>query len=98
MKTNDQTVVLLVKKIIAAVVKDDGTWITQLDTSECDTQLTFSMTVFPVTEDEVMVTITDIRVGEVWVCSGQSNMQFTVSQVRLRRKELSSHLKCFIQE
>ena len=80
------------------MVKDDGTWITQLDTSECDTQLTYSMTVFPVTEDVVRVNITDIRVGEVWVCSGQSNMQFTVSQVRVKRRELSAYFTCFIQE
>ena len=65
------------------MVKDDGTWSTRLDTSECDTQLSYTMTVFPETEEVVNVTFTDIRVGEVWVCSGQSNMQFTVSQVRL---------------
>lgn len=33
--------------------------------------------------DNVMKTITleDVLFGDVWVCSGQSNMQFTVSQV-----------------
>ena len=28
------------------------------------------------------VVITDMRIGEVWVCSGQSNMRFQVRQVR----------------
>ena len=27
------------------------------------------------------VVITDVRIGEVWVCSGQSNMRFMVRQV-----------------
>ena len=27
------------------------------------------------------VVITDMRIGEVWVCSGQSNMRFMVRQV-----------------
>ena len=28
------------------------------------------------------IKISDVLFGDVWVCSGQSNMQFTVSQVR----------------
>ena len=28
------------------------------------------------------VTLTDVLFGDVWLCGGQSNMAFTVSQVR----------------
>ena len=72
------------KLITAAVIKDDGTWSMLLDTSECDTQLNYTMVVRAESPETgvVTVTISDIRIGEVWVCSGQSNMQFTVGQVR----------------
>jgi len=30
-----------------------------------------------------VITLTNILVGDVWVCSGQSNMQFAMDQVRL---------------
>ena len=68
------------------MIKDDGTWSTLLDTSECDTQHNYTIVVRAESPEtgEVMVTISDIRIGEVWVCSGQSNMQFTVGQVRER--------------
>ena len=67
----------------AAVIKSDGTWSTVLDTSECDTQLNYTLVVRTLSLSGMeTVTISDIRLGEVWVCSGQSNMQFTVSQVR----------------
>ena len=29
------------------------------------------------------LTITDVLFGDVWICSGQSNMQFSMSQVLL---------------
>ena len=67
----------------AAVIKGDGAWSTVLDTSECDTQLNYTLVVSTLSLSGMeTVTISDIRLGEVWVCSGQSNMQFTVSQVR----------------
>ena len=33
--------------------------------------------------------ITDMRIGEVWVCSGQSNMRFMVKQVSCRKGSFS---------
>ena len=73
------------------MIKDDGSWVTLLDTSECDTQHNYTMVVRADSPETgvVTVTISDIRIGEVWVCSGQSNMQFTVGQVRVIRDTLS---------
>ena len=78
------------KQIIAAVIKGDGTWSTVLDTSEADTQLSYTLMVrtLDLSGIEIVTSITDIRLGEVWVCSGQSNMQFTVNQVRIMIKDL----------
>ena len=73
------------KQIIAAVIKDDGTWSTVLDTSEADTQLSYTLVVRTLSLSGMINTsISDVRLGEVWVCSGQSNMQFTVNQVRIK--------------
>ena len=36
------------------------------------------------------LTIKDVLVGEVWVCSGQSNMQWTVAQAANPEKEIAS--------
>jgi sialate O-acetylesterase len=40
------------------------------------------------TEDE-SITISDVLVGEVWVCSGQSNMQWSVSNSNNPEKEIA---------
>jgi len=36
------------------------------------------------------ITIKNILIGEVWICSGQSNMEFTVNQVMNARQEMSN--------
>ena len=70
---------------IVAVIRGDGTWSTVLDTSEADTQLSYTLVVRTLSLSGVINTsISDVRLGEVWVCSGQSNMQFTVNQVRIK--------------
>ena len=42
---------------------------------------TMTVTASSPSGDSQEVTITDMRIGEVWVCSGQSNMRFQVRQV-----------------
>ena len=37
--------------------------------------------------------ITDMRIGEVWVCSGQSNMRFMVKQVSYMLSRMFPSLK-----
>ena len=36
------------------------------------------------------ITLTDILVGEVWICSGQSNMEWTLSKARDAEKEIAA--------
>ena len=40
------------------------------------------------------VTLSDVLFGDVWVCSGQSNMHFALSQVNNTVFLLTVHLQC----
>ena len=42
---------------------------------------TMTVTATSASGESQEVVITDMRIGEVWVCSGQSNMRFMVRQV-----------------
>ena len=42
---------------------------------------TMTVTATSASGESQEVAITDMRIGEVWVCSGQSNMRFMVRQV-----------------
>ncbi len=55
---------------------DDGTWIVKLAPLSGSSHA-LNMTIQSGSEK---ITLSNIVVGEVWVCSGQSNMQFAVSQ------------------
>ena len=43
---------------------------------------TLTVTATSASGESQEVTVTDMMIGEVWVCSGQSNMGFQVRQVR----------------
>ncbi|BFZ00309.1 hypothetical protein BsWGS_03347 [Bradybaena similaris] len=53
-----------------------GSWIVELDPQNADTPANIS-----VTSQGTTLTLTDVIFGDVWICSGQSNMQFPVSQM-----------------
>lgn len=55
---------------------EEGTWSVTLDPVSAGGPYTIH-----VYGRDVEINITDVMFGDVWVCSGQSNMQFTVSQV-----------------
>jgi len=58
-----------------ATADADGRWVTQLDALPAGGP--HAMTI---TGDDRTLTVNDILVGEVWLCSGQSNMAMTVSR------------------
>ena len=47
----------------------------------CNYTMTVTATSASASGEIQEVVITDMRIGEVWVCSGQSNMRFQVRQV-----------------
>ena len=55
----------------------DGTWLVKVDTPEGG-YTPYSITI----SDGTPVTLSDILIGEVWICSGQSNMEMPVKGFR----------------
>jgi sialate O-acetylesterase len=61
----------------------DGKWMVKIDTGKAGGP--YEMTV----AGKNPVTVKNILVGEVWVCSGQSNMEFTVRQANNSAEEIA---------
>ncbi len=57
----------------SAVAGSDGRWMVELETPEAGGPYAISI------EGENSVELTNVMVGEVWVCSGQSNMQMSLA-------------------
>jgi hypothetical protein len=77
----------------SATAGDDGKWMVKLDTmkasSEPQTMTISSSKISPITKSPNLQ-ITNILVGEVWLCSGQSNMEMGVGGSRNANKEMKS--------
>lgn len=73
----DVVAVEFLNKQYTSVTDAEGNWILRLP--ELNAGGPFKMTVS--TEDTSIV-INDILIGEVWLCSGQSNMQFVMQKVK----------------
>ena len=52
---------------------DEGAWLVKVDTP-AGSFTPYSITI----SDGTRVTLSDILIGEVWICSGQSNMEMTM--------------------
>lgn len=57
----------------SVITKDDGSWILSLKTSKAS----FTEHSITISGDKSLITISNILIGEVWFCSGQSNMEMT---------------------
>ncbi|XP_025099666.1 sialate O-acetylesterase-like [Pomacea canaliculata] len=64
---------------------DEGIWSVTLDPVPAGGPYT----VFAITSGGT-ISLSDVMFGDVWVCSGQSNMQFTVSQMLNASEELAA--------
>lgn len=60
---------------VAVSANSEGRWIADLPTGKASTSESFTIS----SEGEVL-SFEDIMIGEVWVCSGQSNMQWQVGK------------------
>ena len=61
-----------------------GKWTVTLDPLSVGGPLTLTVS------GKNKIEVTDILVGEVWICSGQSNMQFAVNGVRGSKEEIAA--------
>jgi len=68
----------------SVVAGSDGKWMVKLDA--CQAGGPFEMTV----KDNNTVTFKNVMVGEVWVCSGQSNMEFPLERSQGAREEIKN--------
>ena len=69
----------------ATTAPADGHWIVYLEPLEARSEPTEL-----IVSGRNTITVADIVVGEVWLCSGQSNMALTVSQAHRAREEMAS--------
>jgi len=58
----------------------DGTWTVNLDSMVASTTSRDLTVTADLGSDTEVVTFSNVLVGEVWLCSGQSNMAFTIAQ------------------
>ncbi|MBR1927676.1 MAG: sialate O-acetylesterase [Bacteroidales bacterium] len=72
--TGDKVSVRLGKQTLKAVAGTDGTWSVEFPPMEAATGLKLS-----VSTKSATLEYSDVAVGEVWLCSGQSNMRFRLS-------------------
>src|SRR4051812_13353450 len=71
---------------VRAIAGPDGRWIVLLESEPASLEgadLT-------VTAKKGAVTLHDVVVGEVWLCSGQSNMEFTVTKAMNATQEIAN--------
>jgi sialate O-acetylesterase len=61
----------------------DGKWMVKIDTGKAGGPYEMTVT------GKNMLTVKNILIGEVWVCSGQSNMEFTVKQAKNSAQEIA---------
>ena len=67
---------------------NDGKWQLEFPPLAAGTRLTLK-----VKSNDKEITFTDIAVGEVWLCSGQSNMAFMLKESRNSQKHIDSSIK-----
>ena len=69
-------------------VAGDGSWMLTFKAREA-TRKPLTLTV---TDGDSVITLTDILVGEVWLCSGQSNMAFMLRQAANAQENIAAAL------
>jgi sialate O-acetylesterase len=67
------------------VAGDDGTWQVKLDALEADSEPSEL-----IIRGENEVCLTDVLVGEVWFCSGQSNMAFALATAKNADQDIAA--------
>ena len=65
---------------VTTLADKEGYWILQLPTPKYDKTLHFNSQTIEVSDSNEVIEINDILIGEVWLASGQSNMQWYMNQ------------------
>jgi sialate O-acetylesterase len=75
--------VTLGRQMVSACAAADGRWQVRLDPVAAGGPWVLQI------DGSGSATVTDLMVGEVWICSGQSNMQWSVAQTQNAQAEIS---------
>jgi sialate O-acetylesterase len=82
---NRQVTVVLQEQRLTATADEDGRWQVVLEPMPAGGPYEMS-----ISDGDEQVTFRDLLVGEVWICSGQSNMQWTVAQSADAESEIAA--------
>jgi sialate O-acetylesterase len=80
---NERITVTLNKQTISAVAAQNGKWIIYLKPEKSGVNFELNI------KGENTINIKNVAIGEVWLCSGQSNMEWTVGQSMNAAQELA---------
>lgn len=80
----EKITVNLNKQTVSVITDSNGKWFVKLKSEKANTNLTLKIS------GENTVEIKNVAVGEVWLCSGQSNMEWTVGQSMNAEQELAT--------
>ena len=73
------------KNTASTIVDSEGSWTVTLKTVKAGGPYQLM-----VSDGDTTVTLHDVLLGEVWLCSGQSNMEFTLAEARDARQEIAA--------
>jgi sialate O-acetylesterase len=80
---NETVTIAINGKTVKTKAAKDGKWIAKLPAMEYGGPYTLSL------KGKNTVELTNVMIGEVWVCSGQSNMEFKVIQAKNSSDEIA---------
>lgn len=80
----ENIVVTFNKQKVSTIADANGKWLLKLKSEKAATNLTLTI------KGENTIEIKNVAVGEVWLCSGQSNMEWTVGQSNNAQQELAN--------
>lgn len=82
--TNEKVVIHFKEQIVKVKADKNGKWIAHLKPEVAGGP--YEMTI----KGKNTITLKDVLVGEVWICSGQSNMEFTVNRAKNAEQEINN--------
>ncbi|MEQ1509824.1 MAG: sialate O-acetylesterase [Sphingopyxis sp.] len=85
-RSGDRVDVALGEAVASAIVGADGNWRAELSAMSAQHGLTMRVRA----ASGSAITVNDVAVGDVWLCSGQSNMEFEVAQATNADSELAN--------
>jgi sialate O-acetylesterase len=83
-KPGEKVTVTLDKNVVSARTSKDGKW--RVNLPKMNYGGPYSLTV----KGKNLISISNVMIGEVWVCSGQSNMEFKVSTTKNAEAEIAA--------